>query len=158
MQAKSIATPIMEITKTGRPTWGYSASGKTLIPSTAVFFDWTKIHRVLIRIACGLYWVHWNKRVPTTHDVTVIRDTEWKNEWSTEKRERFSEDILNLLGYERFNVQLNTFSYAFRIGPTDQAAGMFVLVFFRRVHFLVQVIPPKSEGHLAYSVPPEWPV
>jgi hypothetical protein len=145
---KKHRTPIMEITKGGRPIWGYSSSGKTLIPATAVFFDWAAVHRVLIRTTRGLYWKHWKQRVPSTHHVTVVGDTESRNDWSTQDRERFSEDVLNAPSCQRVDVHPSTFSYSFNIWPQDQSVATFLLVFFRRAHFLLTVCPQMTDARI----------
>lgn len=140
---KNHQTPIQALMRNSRRAWTRDADTGLLVQGNAVNISWTRVTRVVKRIASGLYWVHRNERVPAGFEVSVIGDSERGRFTSVEQVELFGEMAIATTKGEKRHVHQAVFSYSIAFADDDPRHGAVLLVFHRRVIFLVLISPPN---------------
>lgn len=136
---KKYTTPMQEIFRNARPAWGVASEGGVLEKGMQFVVNWTRIKKVVERIARGLYWSHTKERVPPGYIVHVIGDKEAGETQSNDLFERYEELAQAALGNYKRHVHLAAFSYAMTLDTEDPKAACFALLFYRHQMFLALI-------------------
>lgn len=134
-------TPIQSLFRHSVPTWLASSVPGIYEQFSRIEVNWTRIKSVVAGTARGLYWHHRNERIPDGYDVRVSGDREREGAtafWQAEGWAYLAREAVN--GY-RTHIHENAFSYAMSSAADDPRAVAFLFLVYRRVLFLVLVVP-----------------
>jgi hypothetical protein len=143
---KAYKIPIQSFLRGGVPAWRVTDDAGILEQVTGFQVNWTRIKRVVERTARGLYWFHRNERVPDGYEVFVSGDKERAEFTTVEQVEAWGDLSLDALKGHKRHIHENAFSYGVAFASDDAKSAAFSFVVYRRVLFLVLVMPKDNVG------------